>query len=70
MSTSLTFILFIPPTPVKAMGDFYQHKLRIKLSWWKRKSLFSVWSIFTFFCDTMLIVGSGLKILLQFDVML
>ena len=52
----------------QAMGEFYESKLGIYLSWCDRKSLFSLWHIFTCFSDVLLVLGSLLKILLEHQV--
>ncbi|XP_011402441.1 PREDICTED: mucolipin-3-like [Amphimedon queenslandica] len=53
----------------KAMGEFYESQLGIyDLSWFERKSLFSIWHIFTGFSDLLLIIGTLLKILLEYEV--
>ena len=52
------------------MGEFYESQLGIfDLSWFERKSLFSIWHIFTGFSDSLLIIGTLLKILLEYEVM-
>ena len=52
------------------MGEFYESQLGISdLSWFERKSLFSTWHIFTSFSDSLLIIGTLLKILLEYEVM-
>ena len=52
----------------QAMGEFYESKLGIYLSWYERKSLFSLWHIFTCFSDVLLVLGSLLKMLLEHQV--
>ena len=50
------------------MGGFYEKQLKIKLSWWERRSLFPIWHGINTISDLLIISGSIAKILLDFFV--
>ena len=50
------------------MGRFYREELRLPLSWWERRSLFSLWHFFNITSDVFIIFGTIYKILLELDV--
>ena len=52
----------------KAMGQFYHNRLHLPLSWWERRSLFSMWHFFNITSDLLISAGTLYKILLEFDV--
>ena len=54
----------------KAMGQFYHNRLHLPLSWWERRSLFSLWHYFNITSDLLISAGTLYKILLDFDVRL
>ena len=54
----------------KAMGQFYHNRLHLPLSWWERRSLFSLWHYFNITSDLLILAGTLYKILLEFDVCL
>eukprot|EP00731_Ephydatia_muelleri_P026749 Em0018g849a len=49
----------------KAMGTFYHTKLKIKLSWYERASLFEYWHLITVVSDLLIFPGSVIKIVLD-----
>lgn len=60
---------FVSPIWIqKAMGVFYEHQLKITLSWWERKSLFPFWHTINTISDLLIIAGSISKIFLDFFV--
>ena len=50
------------------MGLFYENKLKVKLSWWERRSLFSLWLVFNMLTAVLVITGSFGKMFLEFEV--
>lgn len=50
------------------MGTFYEKQLRVPLSWWERRSLFSLWHVFNVVSDILIISGTVVKIALDYDV--
>lgn len=58
------------------MGEFYKNNTTLdnkklpKLTWWQRKPLFSSWLLVIAFGDVLLIVGSTLKLFLEYNVRL
>lgn len=51
----------------RAMGTFYEKQLRVPLSWWERRSLFSLWHVFNVVSDILIISGTVVKIALDYD---
>ena len=47
------------------MGTFYHTKLKIKLSWYERASLFEYWHLITVVSDLLIFPGSVIKIVLD-----
>ena len=67
---SLSF-LTLPPLSLalsQAMGSFYRNELKLPLSWWDRRPLFSFWHLFNVISDLVITAGTLLKILLNFNV--
>ena len=52
----------------KAMGHFYHHRLKLPLSWWERRPLFSTWHYINILSDLLITAGTLDKILLEFEV--
>ena len=50
------------------MGSFYRNELKLPLSWWDRRPLFSLWHLFNVISDLVITAGTLLKILLNFNV--
>lgn len=50
------------------MGSFYRNELKLPLSWWDRRPLFSFWHLFNVISDLVITAGTLLKILLNFNV--
>ena len=63
-------LLTLPPlsTLSQAMGSFYRNELKLPLSWWDRRPLFSLWHLFNVISDLVITAGTLLKILLNFNV--
>lgn len=69
VSSLFLFSLFLPSSALsQAMGSFYRNELKLPLSWWDRRPLFSLWHLFNVISDLVIIAGTLLKILLNFNV--
>ena len=52
----------------KAMGQFYDQRLNLPLSWRERRSLFSSWHYINILSDLLITAGTIDKILLEYNV--
>lgn len=52
----------------RAMGQFYHHQLKLPLTWWERRSLFSTWHYVNILSDLFIITGTVIRIVLELNV--
>jgi len=50
------------------MGSFYHNQLKLPLSWWERRSLFSPFHLVNALSDVVILTGTLIKILLDYNV--